>query len=128
MAKQYRTAQEIILELRANGFDKEDVTLKWNGVAIPLAVELNKAFEKQYNIPLSQRNICYKRFLGLIGGTCITARKTPDGKPIKDAFGKPDKHFSSKQLLAMFPKKIGDDLKLLPKFMKNYKKDGLNLS
>ena len=128
MTYQTRSAQEIIETLRSKGFDKEDCTLNWKQVAVPLAVELNKSFEQQHSIPLSMRKVCYKRFLGLIGGTCITDRKTSDGETVRDAFGEPQKHFSSIKLLAMFPKKPTKDLKLLPKFMKQYKTDGLNIS
>jgi len=126
MAKQPNTTQDKLELIRANGADTQDTTLDWNTVAKPAAYQLNVTLEDEVNIPLSMRGICYKRFLGLIGSECIVEMKDSEGKTILGYDGNPRKHFSSVKFSGMFPKKLtSTKLKLQPKIMKRYKRDGL---
>jgi len=128
MSNNFPTPSNILTTLINKGCDKQDVTLDWNKTAKPLAFALNQWLEATHGTPQHTRGISYKRFLGLIGGTCIVKMKDSEGKDIPDIYsGEPRKHFSSIKLCSMLSKtKLKDGkVELLPKVFKEFNMKGL---
>tara|TARA_B100000424_G_scaffold268882_1_gene264656 strand:+ start:959 stop:1375 length:417 start_codon:yes stop_codon:yes gene_type:complete len=130
MSSNFPSPQKILTTLISKGHHKQenDLTLDWNKTAKPLAYALNQWLEGHHGTSPYMRKVSYKRFLGLIGGTCIVKMKDPDGNDIVDPIsGEPRTHFSSHKLCSMFSiKKLEKgQVELLPSVFKKFNMKGL---
>lgn len=128
MSSNFPSPLKILTTLIQKDLHVQDVTLDWNKTAKPLAYALNEWLERTHGTDPYKRNVSYKRFLGLIGGTCIVPLKDSDGNEIIDPIsGEPRSHFSSVELCAMFSKKKLEkgEVQLLPSVFKKFNMKGL---